>query len=285
MKPTAFAYHAPKTIEAAVELLAELAPLGGRILAGGQSLVPILAFRLATPEHLIDINQISDLAGLRRAPGRIAIGAGTRHAVFERAAVEGVAGRLLTSMCVHVAHGPIRARGTFGGSIAHADPASEWCLLALALGATMVARRVGGSRRIAAAEFFRDIMTTALEPDELLVAVELPDLLPGTCVGFHEFSRRPGDFAIAMALATLRIENGRIVDPVIGIGGVEPVPARMSAAEAELRGRQPTAAVFGAAAAATAAALDPMEDSRITAEFRREVAAVCVRRALAACLA
>ena len=168
MKPAPFRYHAPKTIEEAVAMLAEVAADDGRVLAGGQSLVPIMAFRLARPAHLVDINGVEALraAGGRRRQARI--GACVRHAAFHKPVVDGPLGRLLATVVRHIAHYPIRTRGTFCGSIAHADPASEWCLVAATLGAEMVAQRAGGTRTIAARDFFRGIMTTALQDDELL---------------------------------------------------------------------------------------------------------------------
>src|SRR5712691_2043559 len=150
MKPAPFRYHAPKTIEEAVALLAEVAPQDGRVLAGGQSLVPTMAFRLARPTHLIDINGVEALTRLAVDGGRLCIGACVRHEAFHRPVVDGPLGKLLSAVVRHIAHYPIRTRGTFCGSIAHADPASEWCLVAAALGAEMVARRAGGTRTIAA---------------------------------------------------------------------------------------------------------------------------------------
>src|SRR6186997_2668560 len=166
MKVAPFRYHAPQTIDEAVSLLAEVAPLDGRILAGGQSLVPIMAFRLSRPSHLVDINGIEALRRLAVEGDKLAIGAGVRHARFQRPVVEGPLGNLLATVVRHIAHYPIRTRGTFCGSIAHADPAAEWCLVAAALGAEMVARRAAGTRTIPAQDFFRGIMTTALEEDE-----------------------------------------------------------------------------------------------------------------------
>src|SRR5262250_3369279 len=173
MKPARFRYHAPKTIEEAVDTLAEVAAEDGRVLAGGQSLVPIMAFRLARPAHLVDINGVETLRRLAVDGNRLCIGAGVRHAAFHKPVVDGPLGRLLAAVVRHIAHYPIRTRGTFCGSIAHADPAAEWCLVAAALGAEMVARSARGTRIIAAADYFRGIMTTALEADELLVEVRL----------------------------------------------------------------------------------------------------------------
>src|SRR5438552_2528940 len=140
MKPAPFSYHAPKTVDEAVRLLAQVAPDDGRVLAGGQSLVPIMAFRLARPAHLVDINGIEALRGLASAAGKLAIGACVRHAAFYPPSAEGPLGKLLSTVVRHIGHHPIRTRGTFCGSLAHADPASEWCLVAVTLGAEMIAR-------------------------------------------------------------------------------------------------------------------------------------------------
>src|SRR3954468_12020647 len=195
MKPAQFSYHAPKTIEEALDLLAKHAKDDGRVLAGGQSLVPTMAFRLARPKHLVDINGVGELKQIRIENGRLCIGAGVRHSAFEKPVEDGPLGRLLTSVVRHIAHHPIRTRGTFCGSIAHADPASEWCAVAAALDAEMVAEsKVGGTRIIPARQFFEGIMTTALHEDELLREVRLPILPKGTYVGFAEYSRRAGDY-------------------------------------------------------------------------------------------
>lgn len=280
MKPAPFEYHAPQTVEEAVALLAELAPQNGRVLAGGQSLVPAMAFRLARPEHLIDINGIAALAQLAVSPDELTIGAGVRHAAFHRPVAESPLGRLLAEVVRHIAHDPIRRRGTFCGSIAHADPASEWCCVAAALDAMMVARAASGPRQIRAAEFFTGVMTTALAEDELLVQVKLPLLPPDTRTGFVEFSRRAGDFAIAMALVTYRIEDGRIADPRLAIGGAESRPRRIADAERALHDSVPGAECFAAAARAAAGAVAPMSDPMISADYRRDLVASLVRRAL-----
>src|SRR3954471_19948532 len=261
MKVAPFRYHAPRTIDEAVSLLAEVAPLDGRILAGGQSLVPIMAFRLSRPAHLVDINGVEALRRLAIDGDRLGIGACVRHSAFHRPAVEGPLGELLSTVVRHIAHSPIRARGTFCGSIAHADPASEWCAVAAALDASMVARSVRGTRVIPAREFFAGMMTTALADDELLVEVRLPLLPPETRFGFYEFSRRAGDFAIAMAVTLYRLDGDKIADPRIALGGAEPNARGMAVAEQALAGRAPEREVFAAAADAAAAAADPMEDA------------------------
>ena len=280
MKPAAFAYHAPASVDEAVALLGALAAEDGRILAGGQSLVPTMAFRLAKPAHLIDINGIAALEKLAVENGGLSIGACVRHAAFHRPAVAGPLGALLTDVVRHIAHYPIRLRGTFCGSLAHADPASEWCLVAATLGAEMTALSRRGARTIAAADFFVAIVTTELAEDELLAAARLPLLSNDTRYGFCEFSRRAGDYAIAMSLATLRIQGGIIVDPRVGVGGAEATPRRIPEAEAALAGRPPETAVLRAAADAAVDAIEPLEDIQADAAYRRDLVRAMTRRAL-----
>jgi carbon-monoxide dehydrogenase medium subunit len=280
MKPAPFRYHAPKTIEEALDTLAEVAGEDGRVLAGGQSLVPIMAFRLARPAHLVDINGVAALRRLAVDGDRLCIGACVRHAAFHKPVVDGPLGRLLSRVVRHIAHYPIRTRGTFCGSIAHADPASEWCAVAAALGADMVAKRADGERIIPADGFFRGIMTTALAEDELLAEVRLPLLPADTRFGFYEFSRRAGDFALAMALATFRLQNGAISEARVAVGGVESRPRRIVQAEQALTGRAPGRAAFEAAAAAAAAAVEPLDDATIAADYRRDLTGTVTRRAL-----
>jgi carbon-monoxide dehydrogenase medium subunit len=240
-----------------------------------------MAFRLARPRHLVDINGIEALKRLAVQDGKLCIGAGVRHAAFERAAEPGPLGALLSKVVRHIAHQPIRTRGTFCGSIAHADPASEWCAVAAALDAEMVARSTRGARVIAAKDFFQGIMTTALAEDELLAEVRLPLLPSATRVGFSEFNRRAGDFAIAMAVAVYRVEGGKIADARIAVGGVETFSRRLPEAERALDARAPDAAAFAAAAEAAAKAVDPLDDANTSAAYRCELTATVVRRALA----
>jgi carbon-monoxide dehydrogenase medium subunit len=280
MKPAPFRYHAPSTIDDAVAILAETAGADGRILAGGQSLVPTMAFRLARPRHLIDINGIEALTRLTIADGSLCIGACVRHAAFHRPVVDGPLGRLLASVVAHIAHAPIRSRGTFCGSIAHADPASEWCTVVVALDGEMVARSARGTRVIPAREFFQGMMTTALAEDELLIEVRLPLLSEGTRCGFVEFSRRAGDFAVAIALAVFSLKDGKIAEPRLAVGGAEAYPRRIGEAEQRLTGRAPDAAAFAAAADAAAHCVDPLDDGTNPAAFRRDLVRVVARRAL-----
>jgi carbon-monoxide dehydrogenase medium subunit len=280
LKPASFTYHAPKTIEEAVTLLAMVAPDDGRVLAGGQSLVPTMAFRLARPRHLVDINGVEGLDRLEVLDGKLCIGACVRHAAFERPITDGPLGRLLAKVARHVAHHPIRTRGTFCGSIANADPASEWCAVATALDAEIVAVSTRGARVISAVDFFRGIMSTALADDELLAEVRLPMLRSDVRFGFSEFSRRVGDFAIAMAVAIYRLDGGTISESRIAVGGAESVPRRFATAEYALKGRTPTADAFAVAAEVVAREIDPLEDQHNTAAYRREIACAMVLNAL-----
>ena len=285
MKPAPFVYHAPKTVADVVAVLAELAPRDGRILAGGQSLVPMMAFRMARPAHLIDINAVAGLDRLAVENAMLSISACVRHAAFHRPAVPGPTGALLAAVASHIAHYPIRLRGTFCGSLANADPASEWCLTAVTLGAEIIAASLRGRRSIAAGDYFMGMMATALAEDELLLETRLPLLPPDACFGFYEFSRRAGDYALAMALATFRLQDGVIVEPRLGVGGVEARPRRIAAAEAVLAGRKPDAEIFRAAAEAAAAAVQPLEDVHADAEFRLDLVRAVTRRALERALA
>ena len=280
MKPAAFRYHAPKTIDEAVALLAEVAAEDGRVLAGGQSLVPTMAFRLAKPAHLVDINGVTALNRITTTDGKLTIRACVRHAAFHRPVCNGPLGKLLADVVRHIAHFPIRNRGTFCGSLAHADPASEWCLVLAALDGEVVAKSARGERTIAARDFFKGVMTTALRDDELLLEARLP-LLPGdTRCGFYEFSRRAGDFALAAALGAYRLEGGKIAEPRLAIGGAEVYPRRVAEAERVLANAAPGDKAFRAAAEAAMAAIDPMEDIVNSAEFRRDLVLAVARRAL-----
>ena len=280
MKPAPFQYHLPTSLDEIVEMLSKFSGDDGRILAGGQSLVPIMAFRLAHPNHLIDINNVVELNKVDIENGALSIGATARHAHFHTPVCKGILGNLLTHVVQHIAHYPIRQRGTFCGSIAHADPASEWCLVATTLEADMLAKSVSGERKISAADFFETIMTTSLAEDELLCEVQIPLLHDDTKFGFEEFNRRAGDFGIVMALVTYREEGGLIVDPHIGVGGAEDRPRRIVEAENALKGEAPSDKVFRVAAEAAAAAIDPMEDHATNAQYRRDLTSALVRRAL-----
>jgi aerobic carbon-monoxide dehydrogenase medium subunit len=280
MKPAPFVRHVPRTLDEALKILSVVAPQDGRVLAGGQSLVPIMAFRLAKPAHLVDINEVAGLDRVASDGKALSIGARVRHAAFHKSVVDNPLGKLLAFVARHIAHYPIRLRGTFCGSLAHADPSAEWCLVAATLDATMVARSTRGERLVGSQFYFEGIMSTALAEDELLVEARLPLLAPDAKFGFNEFNRRAGDFAMAAALVTYRLQGGKIADARIGVGGAEPSPRRIAEAEAALNGQAPGDSAFRAAAEAATKAVDPLEDHQTTAEYRRDLVRAVVRRAL-----
>jgi carbon-monoxide dehydrogenase medium subunit len=280
MKPAPFIRHAPRTLDEALKILGEVATQDGRVLAGGQSLVPIMAFRLAKPAHLVDINGVEGLDKIAIDGKVLSIGACVRHAAFHKPVVDNPLGKLLAYVARHIAHYPIRVRGTFCGSLAHADPASEWCLTAATLDATMVAKSTRGERSIAAKDFFAGIMATALAEDELLAEVKLPLLARDAKFGFNEFNRRAGDFALSAALVTYRLQNKKIVGARVGVGGAEACPRRIAQAEGALNGQTPSDAAFRSAAETAATAIDPLEDHQTDADYRRDLVRAVVRRAL-----
>jgi carbon-monoxide dehydrogenase medium subunit len=280
MKPAPFIRHVPRTLDEALKILSEVADEDGRVLAGGQSLVPVMAFRLAKPAHLVDINEVAGLDKIASDGKALSIGACVRHAAFHKSVVDNPLGRLLTFVARHIAHYPIRVRGTFCGSLANADPASEWCLTAATLDAIMVAKSTRGERSIPAKDFFEGIMATALAPDELLAEVRLPLLASDAKFGFNEFSRRAGDFAMSAALVTYRLQGGKITDARLGVGGAEASPRRIPQTEAALNGQAPSDKTFRAAADAAAAAIDPLVDHQTDADYRRDLVRAVVRRAL-----
>jgi aerobic carbon-monoxide dehydrogenase medium subunit len=278
MKPARFEYWAPTSTDEALSILAERA--GAKVLAGGQSLVPAMNFRLARPETLVDINRLEDLARVDVEGSVLRIGALTRHRRLERPVAPGALGEVLPRVARYVGHLPIRTRGTFGGSLAHADPAAEWCLAALVLDAEIVARSAGGQRVIPADGFFDTVFTTALRPDELLVETRLPLLADDESAGFEEVSRRAGDFALVMAMAVLRIVDGRIAGARLGVGGAADRPLRLPEAEAALVGQTPDDAVFEEVAERAAASVRPLEDIHASPEYRRRLVRVLLVRAL-----
>jgi carbon-monoxide dehydrogenase medium subunit len=280
MKPSGFDYHAPAYLNEAVKLLSSLDD--AQILSGGQSLVPAMSFRLANPKHLIDINNIAELQQFRTADDWLVVGAGVRHAAMTKPPVAGPLGALLPNIAAHIAHYSIRTRGTVCGSLAHADPASEWCLMAVALDALIIATSARGSRQIVAQKFFHGLMATDLKSDEILSEVRIPVPTAHTQFGFYEFSRRAGDYAIGMALVGWVPDTGAMTKVRIAIGGIEGSPRRIASAEAMLQGQTPTAAAFAAAAEAVASEVTPLEDLQADAAYRRDIARVVVRRALEA---
>ena len=284
MKPASFTYIAPVSVSEAVTSLAEAAGEDARILAGGQTLIPAMAMRLARPSHLIDINGIEALGKIDVGGTMLRIGACVRHASFHRPVADGPLGTLLSSVVRHIAHLPIRNRGTFCGSLANADAASEWCLVTTTLDATMVALSVRGERQIGAAEFFRGFMTTALESDEMLIAALLPRLSTRTRFGFVEFSRRAGDFAQAMALVVLESAGARLSRVRVGVGGIEAAPRRLAEVESCLEGQAPTDKVLQQAAAIAATVVEPTETTEELQAYKRRLVRAAVVRALSQAL-
>jgi aerobic carbon-monoxide dehydrogenase medium subunit len=280
VKPAPFEYHRPETIEEAVALLGELGD-AAKVLAGGQSLIPLLALRLTAFDHLIDVGRIAELQGIERRDGQVWIGAGTRLARVEasREAAAGVP--LLTRATRLIGHFQIRNRGTAGGSLAHADPAAEYPAVALALGAGMQVRSPGRERIIAAADFFDGLWTTSMEPDELLVAVSFPSW-SGRC-GFavEEFARRHGDFAIAGTALGVRLDaQDRVTRCAIGLLGLGATPQRAGRAEESVAGRaagEIDAEEIGRLAMAGLESVPA--DLQGSAEYRKRVGAAMVARA------
>jgi carbon-monoxide dehydrogenase medium subunit len=280
VKPAAFAYHAPPTLDAALALLAELGD-EARVLAGGQSLVPMMNMRVARPAHLVDINGLGDLAHIRVEGDRLAIGALARHHEIE--ASEPVARHcpILVAAARNIGHYAIRQRGTFGGSLALADPAAEWPLMATLLDAEIEAAARGGRRRVLAAEFFAGVFTTALEPGEMVVAARLRVLSPGEGWGYRWLSRRAGDFALVHAAVTLGLDaGGRIARLSVAIGGVADTPLACAGPAAAEIGRGADAAWTRDFAARLAATFDPPDEPHAPAAYRRELAEVLLTRAL-----
>jgi aerobic carbon-monoxide dehydrogenase medium subunit len=280
MKPPAFEYRVAQTQGDVLALLAEHGDRA-KLLAGGQSLIPLMNFRLAQPELLIDINQVAELSYVREWDGGVAIGALTRQSALERS--DTVAARLpiLVEATGLVGHLPIRHRGTLGGNLAHADPASELPAVMLALGADFAVAGPHGSRTVPAAQFFTDALTTALHPDELLVEVRAPGLPPRTGGAFVEVARRHGDYALAGAAALVTLNAaGRCERVRLALCGVAPTALRVAEAEQALLGEVPAGAALDAAADRAAAAADPPGDVHASAAFRRKLARVVARQAI-----
>jgi carbon-monoxide dehydrogenase medium subunit len=280
VKPAPFEYFAPWGLEEALDILAERTE-DAAVLAGGQSLVPAMNFRLATPSVLVDINRIPGLDRVRVEGDEFIIEPLVRHANLETPVTPDPLGVLLSDISHLVGHLPIRVRGTFVGSIAHADPAAEWCALAVALDASILVRHASGERAIAARDFFEGPYTTALRPGEMVAEVRLP-LLGAAGAGFVEKSRTAGDFAIVAVVATLRTDEGSIAEARIAIGGAEGRPVRAARAEELLLGADTGPDLWAAVAAAAAEDVDPIGDAFCSADYRRHLVEVLTDRALVA---
>ncbi len=282
MKPAPFEYEVPDTVEEALALLAEYGD-ESRPLAGGQSLVPMMAFRLARPSVLIDLNRIPALASITTENGFVRVGAMVRERAAERSDTVTRDIPLLAQALPLIGHEAIRSRGTIGGSLSHSDPAGELPAVAVATGAEMVVTSAGrGDRTIAAEDFFVTHFTTSLEADELLTEIRFPVTRPGTGTAFDEMARRHGDFAIVGVGVRIHVEGGTIDEARVVLTGVADTPYRARAAEDVLVGSAPGSESFQAAAAAAAAAtdLDPPSDLHGTTAYRRKVAGALINRTL-----
>jgi carbon-monoxide dehydrogenase medium subunit len=281
MKPAAFDYHRPDSVDEALALLAEHG-YDAKLLAGGQSLVPAMNFRLAAPAVLIDLNRIAGLDGVAEADGGVRMGAMVRQRAAERSPVVAARVPLLAETLPYVAHAQIRNRGTIGGTLAHADPAAEIPAVMLALDARFSLRGPGGTRVISAGDFFTGLFGTALEADEMLVEVQIPPMAPRTGWGFDEVSRRHGDYALAGLAATVQVDDaGRCTSARIALLSVSDGPVLAAQAAAALVGQEPTeAAIRAAAEAAAQRDVDPPGDIHASPEYRRQLVDVLVRRVL-----
>ncbi len=283
MKPAPFDYFAARSVEEALSLL-ERHGEEARPLAGGQSLVPMMALRLARPAVLIDLNPIASLAGVEVAEDRIRIGAMTRQAELLVSPLVGMHAPLLIDALAHIGHPPTRARGTIGGSLAHADPSAELPVVMVALDARLVLQGRAGRRSVPAAEFFKDAFETALAGGELLVEIAIPLAAGGTA--FREISPRRGDFAVIAAAARLAVDaDGRCRSCALVLGGVAPTPLRCARVEEELVGQLGDEATISSALRALPLERIETEDGHASRLYRRRVAPVMARRALAAALA
>lgn len=280
MKPPPLSYHRAESVEEAVGLLAELGE-EAKVLAGGQSLVPMLNLRLAAPEHLIDVSRVEQMRLIRRDGDRVVVGAAVRQAEAEDDPDLMTACPLLSAALPHIAHREIRNAGTVGGSVAHGDCAAELPVAALALEAEMLLSGPAGERVVAAEDFFVSYLETAIEPGEVLTGIRLPVAEGGSGASFMELSRRSGDYAIAGVATTLTLREGRIDRIAAALLGVAPTPVRAVAAERALQGEAPGEAAIAAGAAAAAAELNPPEDLHGDSDLRRQVAETLLRRSIA----
>ena len=279
MKPAPFAYHRAHSVAEAVALLAELGD-EAKILAGGLSLVPMMNFRLARPAALVDVTRIEGLSYLKTEPqDGLRIGALTTHRAVEISRDPDVLAGfgVLPRSARWIGHYPIRSRGTFGGSIAHADPASEWCLLAMLLGAQVVLTGPRGQRTLPAAEFFEGYYSTAASPDEMITELWFPRPAPRAVL--TEFAQRQGDFAVVAAAVCADIEDGICASARVVLGGVGPLPVEVNADA--LSGQPATSDTWQAMGEHAARQVDPPEDTHGSGEFRRRLTATLVSRALA----
>lgn len=282
MKPAAFDYVVPETV---AEVLGHLADAAGdaALIAGGQTLMPLLALRMSSPALVIDINRISELKGVTKADGALRVAAMTRQ--NELLASEPAANfPAITTAVRHIGHYQTRNRGTIGGSIALGEPAAELPATAVALGATIEAQAIGGQRMIAAEEFYIGPYATALEPDELVTAIHFPDWSAGSLTVFHELARRPGDFALVGLVGAVTVEAGTISRAGLAWFGMGPTPMKARQAEAALLGQTVADLDFRGLAELAMADADPFDDGHTTADYRRSVGRRIFAKTLGAAL-
>jgi len=281
MKPAVFEYLSPTSVQEAVQILAEPDDVGDtKVLAGGQSLVPLLSLRLAQPGRIVDINRVDALQEITEDAGVLSIGALVRQRTAEHSELVRTACPLMAAAIPHIGHPAIRNRGTVGGSIAHADPAAELPTVVVCLDAELVAEGSGGVRTIPASAFFNGFFTTALGPDEILTGVRVRSAAPGTGAAYEEVARRHGDFAMAGVAAVVRLEADTVAEARIALSGVDLVPVRASKAESVLVGQVLDDATLAAAADEATASLNPASDLHGSAAYRKHVAGVLIRRAV-----
>ena len=279
MKLPPFDYACPTTLPEAIQLLASNDD--AKAIAGGQSLVPMLAFRLAQPSLLVDLRKLADLRGIRISDAGVTLGAMVRWRDIEDDERLETAHPLLKAAISHVAHYQIRNRGTVGGSMAHADPAAEMPGIAMTCGAEIAVVGKSGARVIQAADFFQGALTTALTTDEIIVEIRLPAWPAGRRWGFQEFARRRGDFAMAAAAVFYdQDERGKARNAHVGVIGVGDRPLRLTAVEDVLNGESIDEATIARADAATSAAVEPQDDIHASAAYRRSLVGTMVERAL-----
>lgn len=283
MKPAAFSYHRPSSLEEALERLAQCE--GAKVIAGGQSLGPMMNMRLATPSDLIDLNDLTEFAFIRDRGDALEIGALTRHHQVEEAPLVRQRCPLLAQAARTIGHYAIRQRGTLGGSLAHADPAAQLALVSVTLGAQIDVISVRGKRTIPASEFFLSVMATALEPDEIILSVRFPVVQPQEGTSYQMFSRRHGDFAIVAVAATATLREGRVAALRIGVAGTGPVPVTQEEVAGHYIGEPANGDWTTELAYAVRNAVQPEDDARIPAVYRRELTVTMVERALNQALA
>jgi carbon-monoxide dehydrogenase medium subunit len=282
MKPARFRYLRPASLDEALSALAAHAD-DAKLIAGGQSLVPMLNFRLLSPSVLIDVNRLPGMdAVIEAADGGLAIGALTRHKTLEWSAAVQRRFPVLHAAVKHIGHLAIRNRGTLGGSLSHADPTAELPLMSVLLDASLTLSSARGSRTVAARDFFVGTLATALEPHEMLTRVDLPALPEGCGWAFEEFARRCGDYAIAAVGVILRVAGGRVAEARVAIAGGGGGPMRAPQAEETLVGRAVDDAALRDAMCAVDGGIEPVNDLQVSAEYRRHLIGVLTQRALRA---